>query len=75
MSVYFKYVDQDYTDLKRILGVDPLEITILKCGSFAAYEQHSGKQLRKMNPSVYEVKELLQMQMTVDWAYRGGRTT
>ena len=34
LSVYFKYVDQDYKDLKRILGVDPLEITILKCGTF-----------------------------------------
>lgn len=75
LSVYFKYIDQDYQDLKRILGVDPLEISILKCGTFAAYEQQSGKQLRRMNPSVYDLKELLQLQETVDWAYRGGKAT
>jgi len=75
LSVYFKYIDQDYQDLKRILGVDPLEISILKCGTFAAYEQQSGKQLRRMNPSVYDLKELLQLQETVDWAYWGGKAT
>ena len=73
LSVYFKYVDQDYKDLKRILGVDPLEITILKCGTFSAYEQQGGKHLRKINPSVYDVMDLLRLQETVDPGYRGGR--
>ena len=38
LSIYFKYIDNDYTDLKKILGIDPLEITIVKCGTFDMYE-------------------------------------
>ena len=34
LSIYFKYVDQDYQDLKKILGIDPLKITIIKAGTF-----------------------------------------
>lgn len=62
LTIYFKYVDQDYHDLKRILGMDPLEVTILKCGTFAAYEAMSGKKLRHINPSVYDVKDLIKIQ-------------
>ena len=58
LGVYFKYVDQDYKDLKRILGMDPLEITILKCGSFAEYRKKRGKEIKRINPSAYEVMEL-----------------
>ena len=72
LSVYFKYVDQDYQDLKRILGVDPLEITILRCGTFAEYQRKTGKQLRKMNPSAYDIKELLRAQESAEWNCRGG---
>ena len=74
LSVYFKYVDQDYKDLKKILGVDPLEITILKCGTFAEYQRRTGKKLRKINPSKYDVMELKQMEESVDlwYQFRGG---
>ena len=74
LSVYFKYVDQDYQDLKRILGVDPLEITILRCGTFALYQKQAGKPLRKINPSTYDVMDLVRMQDSVEWTYRGGMT-
>ena len=43
LSTYFKYIDQDYRDLKKILGMDPLVVTILRCGSFDAYEKERGK--------------------------------
>ena len=69
LSVYFKYVDQDYKDLQRILGVDPLEITILKCGTFAEYQKRTGKTLRRVNPSKYDVMELLQTEESVDLWY------
>lgn len=59
LTVYFKYVDHDYQDLKHILGMEPLEITILKCGTFANYKQQTGGKLRHINPSVYQIKELL----------------
>lgn len=62
LSVYFKYIDNDYKDLKRILGMDPLEITILKCGTFEEYRRKKGKTLRLVNPSSYEVMEILQLQ-------------
>ncbi|MEL7661036.1 GH3 family domain-containing protein [Acetobacterium wieringae] len=59
LTVYFKYVDHDYKDLKRILGMDPLEITILKSGTFEEYKKQTGKRLRHINPSKHEIKELL----------------
>ncbi|MCI6888292.1 MAG: GH3 auxin-responsive promoter family protein [Lachnospiraceae bacterium] len=62
LTIYFKYVDQDYHDLKRILGMDPLEITIVKCGTFAAYEEACGRKLRHINPSLHEVQELMKVQ-------------
>lgn len=62
LTIYFKYVDQDYHDLKRILGMDPLEVTILKCGTFAVYEEKNGKKLRHINPSIHDVKDLIRMQ-------------
>lgn len=62
LTVYFKYVDHDYKDLKRILGMDPLEITILKCGTFAEYEKKFHKELRKINPPVRDVRELTSLQ-------------
>lgn len=59
LTVYFKYVDHDYKDLKHILGMEPLEITILKTGTFGEYEKRTGRKMRHINPSVYHIKELL----------------
>lgn len=73
LSVYFKYVDQDYKDLKTILGMDPLEITILKCGTFAAYEKNRGRKLKRINPPAFEVMELLRFE-DKDFKLIGGRS-
>ena len=62
LSTYFKYIDQDYRDLKKILGMDPLTVTILRCGSFEAYREKNGKTLRHMNPPRRELAELIQLQ-------------
>lgn len=62
LGVYFKYVDNDYKDLQRILGMDPLEITILKCGTFEEYERKNKTSIRNINPSTYEVMQLLELQ-------------
>lgn len=72
LSIYFKYVDQDYKDLKHILGMDPLEITILKCGTFAGYERFKGRKLNHINPSAFEVMELLRYR-NKDFKVVGGR--
>ena len=59
LGIYFRYLDQDYEDLKKILGVDPLKITMLKCGTFAAYKRKFGNTIRKMNPESCEINDLL----------------
>jgi len=59
LSTYFKYIDQDYRDLKKILGMEPLVVTILRCGTFDTYQGKTGKKIRHMNPAYPELKELL----------------
>lgn len=70
LTIYFKYVDQDYHDLKHILGMDPLEITILKCGTVARYVERTGQAMRRINPPAYELMALLKIQeedYRTDW--------
>lgn len=59
LGIYFRYLDQDYEDLKKILGVDPLKITMLKCGTFSAYEKKFGGSIRRMNPDGCEISDLM----------------
>lgn len=59
LGIYFRYLDQDYEDLKKILGIDPLKITMLKCGTFDLYERRYGSKIRKMNPESCEINDLL----------------
>ena len=59
LGIYFRYLDQDYEDLKKILGIDPLKITLLKCGTFELYERRFGKKIRPMNPEGCEINDLL----------------
>lgn len=69
LSTYFKYIDQDYRDLKKILGMDPLTVTILRCGSFELFKEKHGKAIRHMNPHRRELSELIQLQEH-QWEYR-----
>ena len=73
LTIYFKYVDQDYNDLKRILGMDPLQITVLKCGTFEYYRRYRGKTLRRINPDIHDVKEMVRMQEEMYEQRRGQR--
>ncbi len=59
LGIYFKHVDEDYQDLKRLLDVEPLEITIVPCGTFARYYANTARAIDHINPSYYELKELL----------------
>lgn len=54
LSVYFKYLDNDYQDLKKILGMDPLRITILPVGTFDRYYRTGAASLTKINPRSHE---------------------
>ena len=59
LGIYFRYLDQDYEDLKKILGIDPLKITLLKCGTFELYKRKFGKSIRSMNPEGCEISDLM----------------
>ena len=63
LGIYFRYLDQDYEDLKKILGIDPLKITLLKCGTFELYERRCGAKIRTMNAESCEINELLNCHM------------
>ena len=61
LTVYFKHCDSDYEDLKKLLEIDPLQITILKSGTVKKYERQSGTSLPRINPSDIDVISLLRM--------------
>lgn len=63
LTTYFKHIDQDYRDLEKILGMDPLKVTILKCGTFDSYREKYGKPVRTINPLPQEVSELMKDQI------------
>lgn len=65
LTTYFKYIDQDYRDLKKILGMDPLVVSALKCGTFKAFTDKNGFTIDKMNPSHYHLDDLLKLQEKV----------
>ena len=62
LSLYFKYFDSDYGDLKKLLNMEPLQITILKYGTIAAYEQKMGEHLPRINPGMLDIVGLLRQQ-------------
>lgn len=59
MSIYFKYLESEYGDLKDILGMDPLKVQILPAGSIEDYERITGRRIRNINPARMDVIELL----------------
>ena len=59
LEVYFKYFDADYNDLKKMLGIEPLKIDILKCGTVDSYIKEKGRITRKMNPSEFDLMDLI----------------
>lgn len=67
LSVYFKYFDQDYGDLKKILGIEPLQVTILKNRTLTLYNEP----IRKINPSAHDIQKLLDF-MKKDFDIKGG---
>ncbi|MDH8677831.1 GH3 auxin-responsive promoter family protein [Fusibacter bizertensis] len=71
LTTYFKYIDQDYRDLKKILGMDPLKVTILRCQTFASFEKRYKKNITKVNPSHSDLIELLSVQ-NLQVAQEGG---
>lgn len=61
LSIYFRYVDTDYNDLKKLLGIEPLVISIIPAGSISQFFNTFGRRVRKMNPSHYDIIEVLKI--------------
>jgi hypothetical protein len=61
LSIYFRYVDNDYKNLTSLLGIDPLEISIITAGTISQYYDTFGRSLRKINPSPYDLIEVLKI--------------
>ena len=62
LALYFRSYDGDYSDLKRLLNVDPLKVTILKSGVVAQYEQENGCRIPRVGTSKESVLEILRIQ-------------
>lgn len=69
-GAYFRHYDHDYSDLKKLLGVEPLVVTILPVGTLKKYEVRYGGTIRKINPSMQDVVDL--KYLLDEDAWRGG---
>jgi len=61
LAIYFRYIDGDYKDLKSLLGIEPLQVTIIPTGTIDRYIEVFGKRPRQMNPSHFEMLELMKI--------------
>ena len=61
MNVYFRYYDGDYKDLKKLLGVDPLKVTLIKTGTIKKYKDTYSVSIPKINPSRQEVIDMIRL--------------
>lgn len=59
LEIYFNYLDSDYDNLKKILGMEPLQIDILPCGSFQNYRTHYNNDIEQINPPKDKLAALL----------------
>lgn len=71
-GAYFRHYDHDYNDLKKLLGVEPLVVTILPVGTLKKYEARYGRTIRKINPSMQDVVDLKYL-LDEDARQGGGR--
>lgn len=61
LSIYFRHIDSDYKDLKALLGLDPLTVTVMPRGTMGHFLDRFGRNIRRMNPYHYDLVEILKM--------------
>ena len=61
LSIYFRHIDHDFKDLKALLGIDPLLVSIIPHGTMNQFVETFGRELRRINPSHYDVIEVLKI--------------
>ena len=62
LAVYFKYFDSDYSDLKKLLNMEPLQISILRYGTISGYQREMGHTLHRINPGMLDISGVLRYQ-------------
>lgn len=67
LEIYFNYLDSDYDSLKRILGMEPLQIDLLRCGTFDEYRRRFGAEPERINPTREKLSALLRIQSDDNW--------
>ncbi len=65
LAVYFRHFDSDYKDLKKLLDIEPLSLSILPYGCISGFERERGLKLRRINPDDFTVKNLLAYSKTI----------
>ncbi|MDD4080995.1 MAG: GH3 auxin-responsive promoter family protein [Eubacteriales bacterium] len=55
LSVYFRYFDQDYQSLKKLIKVEPLKVSVVPAGTNRRFEECTGHKLRKINPPAADI--------------------
>lgn len=61
LGIYFNHFDNDYDDLKHMLGIEPLSVTLLPAGTIKKFETNFGRSIRKINPSHQDEIEILRL--------------
>jgi hypothetical protein len=61
LATYFRYIDSDYKDLKSLLGIEPLIVSIIPARTLSTFAENFGRKPRKMNPSHFDLIELLKI--------------
>jgi hypothetical protein len=61
LGIYFNHYDNDYDDLKHMLGIEPLSVTLLPAGTIKKFEETFGRPIRKINASRQDEIEILRL--------------
>ena len=61
LGIYFNHFDNDYDDLKHMLGIEPLSVTLLPAGTIRRFEEIFNRPIRKINASRHDEIEILRL--------------
>lgn len=61
LGIYFRHIDRDFKDLKSLLGIDPLVVSIIPRGTIDQFVSTFGRDLRRLNPSHYDLIEIFKI--------------
>jgi hypothetical protein len=61
LGIYFRHIDSDYKDLKALLGINPLMVSVIPRGTINQFNKTFGRSIMRMNPSHFDVVEVLKI--------------